>query len=207
MHLSRESASKKLPIKRKGTKYIVRTFSHVQNSVPVLIALRDMLHLARTNEEVKKMIHHKLLKINGRAVKDYRESIRLFNVFTADRDYKLVLLNTGKFAFEENKGKGERLCKITGKCLVSKGKVQLNMHDGSNALSNEKININDSVYLDFSGKIKKHISLEKGKEVFVLSGKYTGQNGKVESLAGKKVNVRFSKDSSAELSASQVVAV
>ena len=81
MHLIREEVTKKIPIKRKGTKYVARAASHVTNSVPVVIAVRDMLHFARTSAEVKHMIHTKLLKINGRLVRDLNESIKLFNIF------------------------------------------------------------------------------------------------------------------------------
>ena len=105
MHLKRQKAAIKLPIPRKGTKYIARALSNLNNSVTVVIAVRDMLKLARTAAEVKKMIHRKLLKINGKNVKDYRESIRLFNLFEADKPYILTLLPTGKFTLEESKEK------------------------------------------------------------------------------------------------------
>ena len=64
MHLKRQEAITKLPIPRKGTKYVARALSHLDNSVPVVIAVRDMLRLARTTSEVKKMIHEKIFKLN-----------------------------------------------------------------------------------------------------------------------------------------------
>lgn len=193
MYLIRQRSPTKLPISRKGTKYLARALSHVHDSVPVVIAVRDMLGIAKTAKEVREMIKLKLLKINGRPVRDYRESVRLFNVLEAEKNYVLSLLPTGKFTLVETKEKNERLCKVIGKRLVSKGHFQLNLHDGSNVLTKEKIVVGDSLYLDFAGKIKSHVSLVKGKTVFVISGKYMGQEGKLTEVDEKFAHVHINK--------------
>ncbi len=190
MFLTRQATSTKLPIRRKGTKYVARSLSHLDDSVPVVIALRDMLKLAETAREVRQIIKSGLLKINGKKVRDYRESIRLFNVLEAGKVYHLSLLPTGKFFLEETKEK-DRLCKVFGKILLPKNRIQLNLHDGSNVLSSEKINIGDSVYLDSNGKIKKHSAFEKGKEAFIFSGKYIGQKGKILDLVDSKAKIKL----------------
>jgi small subunit ribosomal protein S4e len=205
MHLTRHKSLTKFPIARKGTKYIVRALDHSSESVPVLVAVRDILGLAKTAREVKKMIIQKLLKINGRPVRDYKETIKLFNVFEAGELYVLKILPTRKFFFEKDNNKSVRLCKVMGKTILPKGAVQLNLHDGSNLISKEKISMGDSVYLDFSGKMKKHVALEKGSKAFVMSGKYTGQSGTIESMNGKKVMIKL-KDKEAELPSFEVIA-
>jgi small subunit ribosomal protein S4e len=191
MHHTRRSSSTKLPIQRKGTKYLVRAFNHINESVPILIALRDMLKLARNAKEAKNILKEKEIKINGKKVIDYHESIKLFNLLQADKNYILYLLPTKKFTLEESKSKDVRLCKVTGKRLLKNNTVQLNMHDGSNVMTKEKVNVNDSVYLDLSGKIKKVVKLEKGKEVFVMEGRHAGQKGIISSIEGKKANIQF----------------
>lgn len=206
MHQTRKESTTKLPIQRKGTKYIARAASHLNNAVPVVIAVRDMLKLARTAKEVKKMIQGKILKINGRAVKDYRESIKLFNIFEAGKVYELSLLPTKKFALLEVKGRNMRVCKVINKRLVSKGIFQLNLHDGSNVLTKEKIAVGDSLYLDFEGKIKKHIPLAKGKEVFIFSGKHLGNKATVDNLEDKKIIINLD-GGTAEISNSSVIAL
>lgn len=191
MHQTRKDSTTKLPIERKGTKYIARASSHLHNSVPVVIAIRDMLNLAKTAKEVKKMIQNKLIKINGRVVSDYRQSILLFNIFEADKVYELSMLPTKKFTFVPVQHKDLRLCKVVNKRLVKSGVTQINMHDGSNALTKEKINVGDSVYISFDGKIKKHVSLEENKEAFVMSGKYTGNKVKISSIDKKLVTIKI----------------
>jgi len=204
MHLTRKESSTKLPIPRKGTKYIARALSHIQDSVPVVLAVRDMLKLAKTAREVRKMIQAGILKINGRPVRDYRESIKLFNIFEAGKKYELSLLPTKKFTLNEI-SKDERLCKVINKILLPQKKVQLNLHDGSNLISKEKVNVGDSIYLDFSGKISRHVPLQKGSSVFILSGKYSGQDGKLQALEPGKVSVKL-KTHEAVLNKNQVVA-
>lgn len=198
MHQTRQEATTRLPIKRKGTQYVARASASLNNSVPVVIAIRDILNLAKTKREVKKMISQKMLKINGREVIDYGESIHLFNLLQADKTYVLKLSPTRKFFLEETKEVKERICKVIGKKLLPKKKIQINLHDGTNMIGDNKIKIGDSLYIDFSGKIKKHISPGKGGEVFIIAGKYEGQDGKITEVQDKKISIKF-KDNSAVL--------
>jgi small subunit ribosomal protein S4e len=183
MYQTRQIASAKLPIPRKGTKYVARARSHIQDSVPVVIAVRDMLKLARTAREVKKMIDEKILKINGKPVKDCRDSICLFNIFEADKLYCLSLLRTGKFVLKELDKNENRICKVIGKTLVREGMIQLNLHDGTNVLTHKRnIVIGDSVYLDQNNKFAGHLPLEKGRQIFITKGKHVGLMGIIESV-------------------------
>ena len=205
MHQSRAEVTTKIPIPRKGTKYVARSLSHLKNSVPVVIAVRDMLKLARTTDEVKRMIHQKALKINGKEVKDQRESIKLFNIFEADKTYFLTLTKTNKFILKETKSK-ERICKIVNKTLLRNKKIQLNLHDGSNILSSEKFSINDTIYITLEGEIIKHIPFEPGKTCFIISGKYAGFEGKIDSIELNKSHVKIN-DRTTEILKRSIVAL
>lgn len=206
MHLKRQEATTKLPIRRKGTTYIVRPSSNLNNSVPVVVALRDMLKLAKTTSEVKKMIIQKLLKINGKHVESYRQSIQLFNLLEADKPYILSLLPTGKFIFQPTSSSDMRLTKVINKKLNKSNMIQLNLHDGTNILTKNKISIGDTLYLDLSNKIKKHVPLEKDKAVFITSGKYIGMRGKILKVDGKKVLIQLeNNDKTTELNERQLI--
>jgi small subunit ribosomal protein S4e len=191
MHQTRAKVSKKIPIARKGTQYVARARSDLQNSVPVVIAVRDMLKLARTAREVRELIKQKSLKINGRDVKDYRDSIKLFGIFEAGETYILTLTSHGKFAFEKTKSK-ERPCKVINKKILNGNKVQLNFHDGSNVLSSDKkIKTQDTLFLDSKNNLTKHISFEKGKDCIIINGKYLGSKGKIERIEENKIIVKL----------------
>ncbi len=206
MHQTRAETSKKLPIARKGTKYVARQSSDLDSSVSVLFAVRDMLKIAKTAKEVKEMIKNKSLKLNNREVKDERQSLRLFNILHADKNYILKLNQTGKFYLEPTKS-DERPCKVIGKTILSKGRVQLNLHDGSNVLSKDKVKINDTLYLDKNNKLVKHISFEKGSKIFVTHGKYMGNTGKIDSLENNFVLVSLEGNVKSKLEKESLIAL
>lgn len=205
MHLTRAETSKNVPIARRGTRYVARPLGYARTSISVLVAIRDMLHLAHSAREVKEMIKEKLLKINGRIVRDYHEPICLFSIFEAGKKYKLTLLPTGRFALHETKDT-TRIAKVINKTVLRGGTIQLNFHDGTNLIAKEKIAVGDSVELDMSTKVIKVIRLEKGKKVFVQSGRNQGETGVVEHIEGKKVSVKIH-DRTTVLEQTQAVAL
>jgi len=153
------------------------------------------------------MTRDKLIKINGKEVKDIKESVRLFNILEAGKNYKLNILPTGRFKFEETKDKS-RLCKVINKKLLKKNTVQLNLHDGTNVLSGKdsKVKVGDSVLLGEDNKVKKVISLEKGKDVFVISGGSIGMSGKIQSIEKNKAKIKLDDiDKEVELDISHIV--
>lgn len=188
MHLKRNKITRMVPITRKGTKYVARALSHVDEGIPVVIAVRDMLGLARDLREVKIMIKDKSIKINGKPVNDYRESIKLFNILEAGKRYVLNVKPTGRFALEETK-EDFRMAKVVGKKNIAGNKIQINLHDGTNILSKDKISVGDSVKLTLDNNLKDKISVEKGKNVIIFSGKSKGMEGKVKEVDGRKITV------------------
>lgn len=188
MHLTRNEISRVMPVPRKGTRYIARPRSHVMESVTVLAAVRDMLHLARTAREVNEMIKDKKLKINGRVVRDSREPLVLMSIFEADKVYRVHLLPTGRFTLEPTKTT-HRIGKVISRRLVAKGAVQVNLSDGTNFISKEKISIGDSVELDTSMKILKVIPLREGSKVLIRSGRNRGTVGTVSRVHGNSLDI------------------
>jgi small subunit ribosomal protein S4e len=206
MHQTRKEASRLLPIRKKGSKYIVRASSNLQTGIPIVIAVRDILKLAKTAKEVRKMIILKELKLNGRNVRDSKESMSLFNILEADKPYILSLLPTKKFTLVPTKEKN-RTCKVINKKLIPGNRIQLNLHDGSNVITKDKINVEDSVSINSEGKIVSHTAFEKGKSCFIMSGKYMGFNAKITSVNGKEVNVDIKDKGDVKLNASQLIII
>ena len=188
MHQTRNEVIRALPLPRKGTKYVAFALRNNSSAVSVVVALRDMLKLASTSKEVNHMIHNKMIKLNGKIVTDSHQPIDLFSIFHADKIYKLVLLPTGRFSFEETKDTSRPL-RVIGKTAVKNKKIQYNLHDGTNINSNDKINVGDTLVIDFENKVKKHISLEKGKGVIITSGSNIGKVGKIKEVSGKKISL------------------
>ena len=58
MHLKRQEVPKSWPVYRKGTKYVVKPGSALETGVPLLLVLRDMLHIAQNRKEAKRAISY-----------------------------------------------------------------------------------------------------------------------------------------------------
>jgi len=216
-HLKRQTVPKSWPIPRKGTKYVVRPSFGTSKGVPLLILLRDMLKIAQNRKEVKRIIHQKQVLINGILARDEKSNIQLFdkvsivdagvgagkNSAGAKKHYKLNLGSNGKFMIEEigEKDANQKVAKVVNKKILRGKKVQLNLSDGRNYLSNTKCNVNDSVSVDLPNKkISKCLPLKKGAKIIVVAGKHSGERGvlkeiktedKIASLNinGKEVNI------------------
>ncbi len=208
MHLTRAKTKRIMPIARKGTKYIARAKSHANSGIPVAIALREMLGVAKNMKEARLLVHDRSISINGKPVKDSLESLRLFSVLgVKDALYRVNLLPSGRFVLEETKDK-KRLCKIINKRLVKGGKIQLEMHDGTNVLESKdkKTDVGDSVELDFENKIIKFMHIEKGKRVFIIYGKNAGLHGVVENVLNGEAVVKL-KDRDVKLNKMQIAVI
>lgn len=188
MHLKRQKISKNWPLPRKGSVYVVRPKSNLDRTIPILLILRDILNLAKTKKEAKRIIHGKNVVLNGKIVYDEKNPMGLFDVLSlplVKKNYKLDLTENGKFKLEDIKESesGTKIAKITNKTLIKGKKIQLNFSDGRNILSQEKCKTNDSAVINFkSKKIEKIIPLKENSKVIIFSGKHIGGTGKIEKL-------------------------
>lgn len=201
-HQKRQKVLKSWPIARKGTKFVVKSLHSHNKGIPILIAIRDMLKFAQNKKEVKKIIHSKKLLINNKPVKEYKNSVQLFDVLKiADKDiaYRLELTENGKFVFnliKENIDK--KISKIIDKKILKKGKKQINLFDGKNFLSDIDCSTNDSVEIDLKNKkISKCLPLKENAEVVVFAGKHSGKKGKISKIdkENKMANIKINEES------------
>jgi small subunit ribosomal protein S4e len=185
-------APKSWPIYRKGTKYVVRPRMNVKKGVPVLIVLRDILKIVQNRKEAKRAIHMNQVLLNNKPVNDEKNSILLFDIITLTplkKSYRLELSENKKIEVNEIKEKesDHKIAKIIGKKILKGKKVQLNLSDGRNFLSDIKCNINDSVLINFKEKkIEKCIPLKENSEAFVFAGKHAGEKGTVKKIYKEK---------------------
>jgi len=182
-HLKRQRIPKNWPIHRKGTKYIVTPNF---KGLPILIILRDILKLAQNRKEVKRALHLGNILLNGKIVKDEKNSALLFDVITnvpAKENYQIGLTEEGKFKVEKVSESGEKIAKIMNKKILKGKKTQLNLSDGRNVLSEIKCSVGDSVLISFKdNKIEKCLGLKEKAKVIIVSGKHSGKQGVVRKL-------------------------
>lgn len=188
MHLKRQKIPKNWPIKRKGTKYLVRPNSNLTKGIPILIILRDMLKVAQNRREVKRIIHSKQLLLNNKFVKDDKACAVLFDtleIVPSKKFYKISLAKTGKFTTEEIKKEesNHKISKIVNKKILKGKKIQINLSDGRNFISNVKCKINDSLLTNFKDKkVEKCIPMKEKGNAIAFAGKHAGIKGSIEKI-------------------------
>ena len=192
MHLKRHEVPKSWPVYRKGTKYVIRPKSDIESGIPLLVVLRDMLNVVQNRKEARRSIFLKQILVNNKIPKDEKKSLLLFDTMSlipAKKNYRLDLSEKGKFQLKEiNENEiNRKAVKVVNKRMLKGKKVQLNLHDGRNILSDMKCEVNDSVLLNFSEKkIEKCLPLKENSEAVVFAGKHSGKRGNIKSLDRKK---------------------
>jgi len=187
-HLKRQNFPKSWPVPRKGSKFIVKTSS---KGIPVLILLRDILKIARTRKEIKKAIFEKNILVCGKIIKDEKKNMELFDVLTlvpSKKNYRLVLSEKGKYELKEIKEseKDKKVSKIINKKILKKKKIQLNLLDGRNYLTDLKCSVNDSAIIDLKkNKVEKCLNLKENAKISIIGGKHTGKQGTIQKIDKK----------------------
>jgi small subunit ribosomal protein S4e len=190
-HMKREMMPKNWPVPRKGKKFVVRPNSSNENGLPILIILRDVLGITKTRKEVKKALHAKHILINGRNVRDEKNTAVLFDIITivpSKKNYRLELTTNGKFKVEEIKESEAKtkIAKIVDKKVLKGKKVQLNLSDGKNTLYDKKCSTGESVIIDLkTKKVEKVLPLKVKSKVLVYAGKHAGKQGSVSAIDEK----------------------
>jgi len=186
-HLKRQEIPKTWPVPRKGTKFIAVASHAKRKSIPLLFILRDILGIAKTRKEAKRIVFQGDVKINNKLRKDEVFPVQVFDVISLEKtkkNYRLEIVNK-KFQLKEisDKEAGKKIVKISGKKILGKGKVQINLEDGGNFLIKEEFSVGGSAVLNTNeNKIEKILELKEGANIEVISGKHAGEKGKVKAI-------------------------
>ncbi len=188
MHQKRLSAPKTLKIPRKVSKWVVKPSPgpHNKNAIPLLVLVRDLLNLADTGREARKIISAGEILVDGVPRKDYKFPVGLFDVVSIpklNKNYRIVFDEKGRYIpIEIDSDYNLKLYKIVNKTIVKGGRIQLNLFDGTNILvdSNE-YKTKDSVLLEIPDKkIVDHLKFEKGALIMIIGGSHAGELGRVK---------------------------
>ncbi|MEK6840620.1 MAG: 30S ribosomal protein S4e [Nanoarchaeota archaeon] len=192
MHLKRQEVPKRWPVYRKGTKYVVRPDMNLESGVPLIIILRDMLKIVRNRKEARGAIFMKHILVNSRVPKDEKNPVLLFDTISLlplQKNYRLDLSEGGKFILSEISAEdaNKKPVKVVNKKVLRGKKVQINLQDGNNFLSDIKCNTNDSVLIDFKKKkIEKCLPLKESSRAMVFAGKHSGKRGEIKKIDSQK---------------------
>ena len=194
-HLKRIATPRTWVIDRKAETFITRPNPGAHSlyfATSLGVVLRDKLGLVSTMSEAKKVLNRKNILVDGKRRKDHRFAVGLFDVISVPetkKSYRALLDQKGRLVIQKIDEKGASLkpCKIVGKKVLAKGKLQFNLHDGKNIISDKKAKVGDTFILSLpSLEVKEVLSLKEGNFVFLTQGKHGGHSGILKEIKGKE---------------------
>ncbi len=192
-HLKRIAVPRTWAINRKKRVFIVRPkpgAHSLEMGLPLGVIIRDNLKLAGTISEVKKLLNNNEVLIDGKRRKDHRFIVGLLDILSfpsLNKYYRLQLDQKGKIILTEiSKDESQtKICKIAGKRVLIKGKLQFNLHDGKNIVDKLDAKVGDSLIVELpSFKVKKVLPLKSGMTIFLTQGKHIGDVGVLKEIKG-----------------------
>lgn len=162
-----------------------------------------MLQLAEERREVKQAINSKQILLNHKAIFSDKDSILLFDILTIlpakesglhEKNYRMIIGENKKFSLKEIDGKeaSHKIAKIINKKTLKGKKIQLNLSDGRNFISDVKCKVNDSILVNLKSKgLEKCIPLKEGVKAIVYAGKHAGEEGIISEIDKENNRVKL----------------
>src|SRR3989344_5398128 len=192
-HLKLVAAPKAWFVRRKTNVFTLRPSPGAHSldyGMPLGLLLRDELKVASTMGEAQKIASNKEVMVDGVARTNHRFIVGLFDVLSIPKlkkYYRMLLDRKGRLMLTEISAKEAtiKLVKVVGKTPKKGGKIQFNLHDGRNIVSDSSAVVGDSFVITLpSASITKALPAKKGAKVFLIKGKYAGAVGVLKEVKG-----------------------
>ena len=137
-HMKRLTMPRSWPLTRKTNIWVQKPNPGGHSDemcMPLGIILRDVLGLAHSRREAKRMVATRKVMVDGRIETDSGRGVGLMDVLTVGDDhYRCVLDENGKLRYRSISAKqsSSKLCRVVGKTTIRGGKTQVHLHDGRN---------------------------------------------------------------------------
>ncbi len=159
-----------------------------ERSMPLGLFLRDVLRLGETRREIQQMLHAGRVLVNGLPCRDVRRPVGFFDVLSLPalgKHYVVVPDGRARLRLREVPAETARtkLSRVAGKTVVTGGKVQLHLFDGTNLLGAQGFKSGDGLVLSLPDrKVVRHYPLKPGTRVFIAGGARSGALGNLEEV-------------------------
>jgi len=183
-HMKRLTMPRSWPLPRKSSVWIQKPnpCGHpLDLCMPMGVILRDVLGVAQNRREAKKILHSKLVKVDGAIETDIGRGVGLMDVLTVgDVSYKCVLDTNGKLRYRTIPAKEAttKICRVMGKTTIKGAKTQVHLHDGRNLLFNEnpEYKTGDSLVISLPDQeVKSYHKFEEGSIAYLTGGNHIGE--------------------------------
>ncbi|HZY91387.1 MAG TPA: 30S ribosomal protein S4e [Thermoplasmata archaeon] len=192
--LKRRAAPRTWTIPRKGTKWVKRPAPgpHPQaESIPLLLVLRDVRHIAHSAREARLLLGSGKVKVDGRVVGDLARGIGLMDTVSLEaplnEHFRLLKDGRGKLTLVPIAAAEAttKIGRVRFKHAVRGGRVEVTLHDGRNLLVEAKSpwKVGDSLKLEVpSQKVLGHLALAAGSLAYLSGGSHVGEVARVERI-------------------------
>ena len=183
-HMKRLTMPRSWPLPRKSSVWIQKPnpCGHpLDLCMPMGVILRDVLGVAQNRREAKKILHSKLVKVDGAIETDIGRGVGLMDVLTVgDVSYKCVLDTNGKLRYSTIPAKEAltKIWRVMGKTTIKGAKTQVHLHDGRNLLFNEnpEYKTGDSLVISLPDQeVKSYHKFEEGSIAYLTGGNHIGE--------------------------------
>lgn len=156
-------------------------------SISAGVLLRDVLHIASSIHEAKKILNSGGFLVDGKKVSEPKYPIGIMDIVSLPAEKKTYRMSLDGPRLVPREVKGEaasrKYLKVTGKSTVKGGKTSIAFHDGRNYLGDKHIGTGDTCVFAVPGfKLASHIKLAPGVECLVMKGKHMGEVAKLDKI-------------------------
>ena len=160
--------------------------------MPLGLILRDVLDLAHSQREARRMTATRQVLVDGRIETDVGRGVGLMDVLTIGEDnFRCILDQNGKLRYRKISAKQAttKLCRVMGKTTLRGGKTQIHLHDGRNFTIDDSnlYNSGDSLVISLPGQeVTGHHAFGEGVQAYLIGGSHIGTTAKVVSRDVKR---------------------
>ncbi|MBS1263137.1 MAG: 30S ribosomal protein S4e [Methanonatronarchaeales archaeon] len=151
-----------------------------QNSVPLRIVLRDMIEVADSTREVKRIAAEGLVMVDGIVRRDEKFAVGMFDVVTVgDEAYRLLVDRKNRFVLREAEDPDLKPVKVVDATTVNAGRRQMHLSSGHNIEGDAPTGATLVMRVP-ENEPEAIVEREPGKLAFITGGKHAGQIATVE---------------------------
>lgn len=187
-HIKRLVMPRSWPLPRKSSIWVQKPNPgghNIENCMPLALILRDVLGVALTHREAKRILHSRQVKVDGRIETDGGRGVGLMDALTVgDDSYRCILDTNGKLRYRSisSDDAASKVCRVMGKTTIRGGRTQLHLHDGRNILMDDASAYasGDSVVLSLpEQQISAHHKFTEGSLSYLTGGSHIGETATI----------------------------
>ncbi len=197
-HLKRLAAPGYWPVAKREKVWVTKPSPGphpMEQGFPLLVVIRDILGLATSAREAKRIIFMKKVWVDGKPRYDYKYQVGLMDILSIPdlgKHYRVVpdpykFLKLIEIPESES---GLKVVKVTGKRTIKGGKIQLTTHDGRNFLlepgsdTARSVKVGHSMLIEVpSQEVRQVLPLDVGAVAAMVRGRMAGHIGRIRELA------------------------